>query len=136
MAVPTRSWRLQGADSDLFYGGLRRPLEKEEIIIQLLVNSLLQPWNRMPEEETEGTRHAPRLVKAVPLFLGSSRPRCCAKEKRALWTRFKDRKETWSESPPSFSSWPSFLFGWASCWKAETIFGKPGRGLKDRRTER
>jgi hypothetical protein len=42
--------------------------KEEEIIIQLLVNSLLQPWNRMPEEETEGTRHAPRLVKAVPLF--------------------------------------------------------------------
>ena len=29
----------------------------------------------MPEEETEGTRHAPRLVKAVPLFRRLSWPR-------------------------------------------------------------
>lgn len=41
--------------------------------LQLLVNSLLQPWNRMPEKETRkgpGMRiFCPRLVKAVPLFL-------------------------------------------------------------------
>ena len=59
--------------------------KEEEIIIQLLVNSLLQPWNRMPEEETEGTRHAPRLVKAVPLFL----PTLVFSESRpeGLWKR-------------------------------------------------
>ena len=29
------------------------------------INSLLQPWNRMPEEETEGTRHAKSCQQAV-----------------------------------------------------------------------
>ena len=42
------------------------------------INSLLQPWNRMPEEETEGTRHAKSCQQADDYVLDLEEP----KEKR------------------------------------------------------